>query len=163
MYQLCWCAMRMNKKVVVFAPESPFPYLSISLKLGLQAVHKFQLTKLNLYKGLEMRHEGFDPQPLKHLWTPALISPSGHSTLHCSPYTFIRKFIWSDLKHLVANPEVFTDTRSHKSITSLDHSIVRSSDLLAFTTFQVGGHVPFIIYLPASSLSGIFFFDIPRN
>ena len=59
--------------------------------------------------------------------------------------------------HLVANSiEVFTDTGSYKSLTSLNHSIVRSSDLLAFTTFWVGGHVPFIIYLPASSLQGIF-------
>ena len=52
-----------------------------------------------------MRHEGFDSQPLKYLWAPALTSPSGHSRpLHCSPYPFVRKSIWLDLKHLVANP-----------------------------------------------------------
>ena len=58
-----------------------------------------------------MRHEGFDPQPLKYLWAPALtasaLTASAHQDIapfHCSPYPFIRKSIWSDLKHLIANP-----------------------------------------------------------
>ena len=33
-----------------------------------------------MYQGLEMTHEGFYPQPLKSLWKPALISPSGNCT-----------------------------------------------------------------------------------
>ena len=40
-----------------------------------------------------MRHEGFDPQPLKDLWTPALTSPSGHSTPPLQPLS-IHKIPW---------------------------------------------------------------------
>ena len=58
----------------------------------------------NLYKGLEMRHEIFDPQPLKYLWAPVSPVHQDMAPLHCSPYPLIRKSIWSDLKHLVAKP-----------------------------------------------------------
>ena len=38
-----------------------------------------------------MRHEGFDSQPLKYLWAPALTSPSGHSAPPLQPFSIHKK------------------------------------------------------------------------